>query len=62
MRKWKMENRFKELLARLQRSVLDDNFLEIAEEIIEEMENMPSAFNALVPVLMLMENKSKNRS
>ena len=56
--KWseKMENRFKELLARLQRSVLDDNFLEIAEEIIEEMENMPSAFNALVPVLMLMEN------
>jgi hypothetical protein len=51
-----MEYGFKELLECLNESVLDDNFLEIAEEVIEELEKMPDALYAIVPILELMEN------
>lgn len=51
-----MEYRVKELLERLNESILDDNFIEIAEDVIKELEKMPNAFNAIVPILELMEN------
>ncbi len=51
-----MDNSLEELITRLNVLVLEEDFLDRAEEIIEEIGENPNAFDAVEPILVLMEN------
>lgn len=51
-----MDNIIAELINRLNSAVLNDDFIDIAEEITEELEERSDAFDAIEPILRLMEN------
>ena len=51
-----MDENLNELLVRLSDSILDENFMDVAYDITEEIEGRTDAFDAVAPILKLIEN------
>ena len=51
-----MDESLKELIFRLSNSVLDENFMDIAYDIAEEIKERDDAFDAVEPILKIVEN------
>ncbi|MDF2903811.1 MAG: hypothetical protein K0S25_1449 [Bacillus sp. (in: firmicutes)] len=53
-----MDEGLKELIDKLSNSVSDENFVDIAYDIVEKIEEKKDAFDAVEPILRIMENSS----
>jgi hypothetical protein len=51
-----MDKRLSELIDRLNKHISDDDFMDVADEVTEELEKRLDAFDAIESILMLMEN------
>ncbi|MEL4106275.1 hypothetical protein AAFA46_05460 [Oscillospiraceae bacterium WX1] len=51
-----MDGRFNELINNLNNAVLNDDFIDVSEDVTEELEERSDAFEAVEPILRLMEN------
>jgi hypothetical protein len=51
-----MDSRFFELINKLNDAVLNDDFIDVAEDVTEELEERSDAFEAVEPILRLMES------
>ncbi|MES9682753.1 hypothetical protein ABWK22_07475 [Gottfriedia acidiceleris] len=50
-----MKNELNHLLELLRKSINKDNFIDISSEVVEEIEELENAFEAIQPILMVME-------
>lgn len=51
-----MDNTLSELISRLNNSISNENFIDVAYELIEKIETRDDAYDAIEPILKLMEN------
>ncbi len=51
-----MDEVIKNLIKKISDSVINDEFIDIAEEVIEEIEQRPDRYDAIEPIFKLMEN------
>lgn len=54
-----MQNELKKLLKELEKSIIDEDFIDVSYDIVEKLEEREDAFEAVQPILELMEKHPK---